>query len=157
MLKANIGLTNQQVSEVVQLLNKTLADEVVLYSKTRNYHWNVTGSNFGQLHKLFEDQYNEIAELADSIAERTRQLGHFAVGTLSGLLKLTNLLEGQDIRDDSAMIQNLLDDHETIIRILRKNIDKVSTKLKNQGTADFLAGVIEAHEKMAWMLRSHVK
>ena len=64
MLKANIGLTNQQVSEVVQLLNKTLTDEVVLYSKTRNYHWNVTGSNFGQLHKLFEDQYNEIAELA---------------------------------------------------------------------------------------------
>ena len=157
MLKANIGLTNQQVSEVVQLLNKTLADEAVLYSKTRNYHWNVTGSNFGQLHKLFEDQYNEIAELADSIAERTRQLGHFAVGTLSGLLKLTNLLEGQDIPDDSAMIQNLLDDHETIIRILRKNIDKVSTKLKDQGTADFLTGVIEAHEKIAWMLRSHVK
>ena len=94
MLKANIGLTNQQVSEVVQLLNKTLADEAVLYSKTRNYHWNVTGSNFGQLHKLFEDQYNEIAELADSIAERTRQLGHFTVGTLSGLLKHTNLLEG---------------------------------------------------------------
>jgi len=87
--------------------------------------------------------------LAYSIAERTRHLGYFAVGTLSGLLKLTNLLEVQDIPDDSAMIQNLLDDHETIIRILRKNIDKVSTKLKDQGTADFLTGVIEAHEKIA--------
>ena len=67
------------------------------------------------------------------------------------------MLEGQDIPDDSPMIQNLLDDHETIIRILRKNIDKISTKLKDQGTADFLTGVIEAHEKIAWMLRSHVK
>ena len=157
MIKANVGLSDKNAKEISAILNKLLADEVLLYSKTRNYHWNVTGPNFGQLHKFFEDQYNEIAEIADSVAERVRQLGHFAVGTLSGFLKITNLTEGQDTPDDQAMIRNLLDDHETIIRIVRKAIDDVSQKWKDQGTADFLTGLMESHEKTAWMLRATLR
>ena len=155
-MKPNIGIADNHLSEVSNLLNVLLADEFVLYAKTRNYHWNVTGPHFSDLHKFFEGQYEEIDEIMDSVAERARMLGHFAIGSLNQFSKSTRLTEGQDAGNDKKMIQNLLDDHETIIRELRNDVNEVNDKYKDAGTADFLTGIMEDHEKMAWVLRAYL-
>lgn len=155
-MNTNIGLSAEHLLETGKLLNTLLADEVTLYVKTRNYHWNVTGPGFSEMHKFFEGQYEELDEIMDSVAERARMLGHYALGTLSGFVKTTHLTEGQDADTTAKMIQNLLDDHETIIRTVRNDINLVNDTYKDAGTADFLTGVMESHEKMAWMLRSHL-
>jgi starvation-inducible DNA-binding protein len=155
-MKPNIGIPENHLLETSTLLNTLLADEFTLYAKTRNYHWNVTGHNFAELHKFFESQYEQLDEIVDEVAERVRMLGHYSLGSLNAFSKAARLTEGQDESTSAKMIQNLLDDHETIIRILRNDINAVTDNFKDAGTADFLTGVMESHEKMAWMLRSHL-
>ncbi|WEK34400.1 MAG: DNA starvation/stationary phase protection protein [Candidatus Pseudobacter hemicellulosilyticus] len=156
-MKANIGLTDKNAQQIAIVLNKILADEFVLYAKTRNYHWNYEGDNFMEMHKFFEGQYEELAELIDEIAERIRAIGHYAEGRLKEYLKLTDLTEPSSTTKQPQQVKNLLDDHETIVRYLRKQVDEVDNKYKDAGTADFLTGLMEKHEKMAWMLRSYLK
>jgi starvation-inducible DNA-binding protein len=151
----NIGLTDKQRDGVVGILNAALSDEFVLYTKTRNFHWNVTGSQFNDLHKFFEAQYEELEGFIDDVAERARALGGVAVGSMQGFLKHTRLKESTGVSPSAMeMIAELLKDHETIIRQLREDIKKVGDKFSDEGTADFLTGNMEAHEKMAWMLRA---
>lgn len=156
-MKANIGLTDKNSQKIALLLNKMLADEQVLYAKTRNYHWNYEGDNFMEMHKFFEGQYEELAQLIDDIAERVRSIGHFAEGRLKDYLALTQLLEPGSTSDQQKQVKNLLGDHETIIRELRNNVNTATDELKDAGTADFFTGLMEKHEKMAWMLRSYLK
>ena len=151
----NIGLSDKQRGGVADILNASLADEFVLYTKTRNFHWNVTGPQFNDLHKFFEAQYEELEGFVDDVAERARALGGVALGSMQGFLKNTRLKESVGAPPTAmAMIAELLKDHETIIRQLREDIGKVSDKFGDEGTADFLTGNMEAHEKMAWMLRA---
>ena len=151
----NIGLSEKQRSGVVDILNATLADEFVLYTKTRNFHWNVTGPQFNDLHKFFEAQYQELEGFIDDVAERARALGGVALGSMQSYLKRTRLKESSGAPPVAmTMIAELLNDHEAIIRQLREDVAKVSDKLGDEGTADFLTGNMEAHEKMAWMLRA---
>ena len=157
VMKVNIGIAEKNLAGTATLLNSLLADEFTLYAKTRNYHWNVTGPNFIEMHKFFEGQYEELDEIMDSVAERVRMLGHFSLGSLNAFSKATRLTEGQDESTTPKMIQSLLDDHETLARETRKDIDTVGDKYKDAGTADFLTGVLKSHEKMAWMLRSHLR
>src|SRR3569832_2060478 len=91
--KINIGLTDEQRAGVAQILDRTLADLFVLYTKTRNYHWNVVGEHFRDLHKLLEEQYTELEEAIDLVAERSRKLGAPALGTLKEYLQHTSLKE----------------------------------------------------------------
>jgi len=151
-----IGISENNAKATATILNNFVADEFLLYTKTRNYHWNVRGMEFGVLHKFFEDQYGQLEELVDEVAERVRMLGHFALGSLDQFLKIARLTEGQEATTAQNMIQNLLEDHETIIRLLREAIPVVSDKHKDLGNADFLTSLVEKHEKMAWMLRSHL-
>jgi len=155
-MKPNIGISDAHLSETSNLLNSLLADEFTLYAKTRNYHWNVTGPHFSDLHKFFESQYEALDEIMDSVAERVRMLGHYALGTITDFAKSTRLVEGQQADNANKMIQSLLDDHETIIREIRNDINKVNDTCKDAGTADFLTGIMEDHEKMAWMLRAYL-
>jgi starvation-inducible DNA-binding protein len=151
----NIGLGDKQRSGVIEILNAALADEFVLYTKTRNFHWNVTGPQFNDLHKFFEAQYEEIEGFIDDIAERARALGGAALGSLQGYLKHTRLKENNGAAPAAMeMVAELLNDHEIVIRQLRADIAKVSDKFGDEGSADFLTGSMEAHEKMAWMLRA---
>lgn len=143
----------QAVADKLQVL---LADEQVLYTKTRNYHWNVVGDNFHEMHLFFEGQYGELAEIIDEVAERIRMIGHFSTGRLVDFLKLTHLLEPEYTSDQSQQIKNLLDDHETIIRFLRELITEFADKEKDLGSSDFVTGLLRQHEKMAWMLRSYL-
>ncbi len=155
-MKPNIGIPAKHLLETAKLLNILLADEFALYAKTRNYHWNVTGPGFIEMHKFFEGQYEQLDEMMDEVAERVRMLGHYSLGSLNAFAKATRLTEGQDETNAAKMIQNLLDDHETIIRQVRGEIDLITDKYNDAGTADFLTGIMESHEKMAWMLRSHL-
>lgn len=95
--------------------------------------------------------------MIDDIAERIRSLGHFALGSLADFIEVTHMdEENHDFSNSIQIIQALVDDHETIIRIIRNDITPISEKYKDLGTADFVTGLMEQHEKMAWMLRSHL-
>lgn len=156
-METKIGITTENRNTGVQKLCKLLADEYVLYTKTRNAHWNVEGYDFYNKHLFFEQQYGELDEIIDSVAERIRTLGHYTPATLKDFLNLTQLTETKSEANDSiGFIKELLIDHESIIIFLRENID-FYTDLKDYGTSDFITGLMETHEKMAWMLRSHIK
>ena len=156
-MKANIGISDKNSKEVASVLNKILADEYLLYTKTRNYHWNIEGSNFMEMHLFFESQYNTIDEAIDEIAERVRQIGHYAQGRLKDFIKQSQLVEQEYTTDQKSQLKNLLDDHEAIIRFLRLHIDIFTDKYKDAGNADFITGLMQKHEKMAWFLRSYLK
>ena len=90
-MKANIGIKQESITKVVDVLTKVLADEFVLYTKTKKAHWNVEGPDFYNKHLFFEQQYEALDEIVDTVAERIRTLGHYAPGTLKEYLALTNL------------------------------------------------------------------
>ncbi|MDP4286167.1 MAG: DNA starvation/stationary phase protection protein [Bacteroidota bacterium] len=157
-MKPNIGITDKNRQAVANQLSKFLADEYVLYTKTRNAHWNIEGGDFYDKHKFFESQFEQFDEFIDSIAERIRTLGHYAPATLKSFLSLTHLTEVASEKNDSkGFIKELLLDHESIIIHFRENITRFADEFKDLGTSDFITGLMEAHEKMAWFLRSHLK
>jgi starvation-inducible DNA-binding protein len=157
-IEPKIGIASENREYVVKILVGLLADEYVLYTKTRKYHWNVTGTRFQQLHEFFKVQYTQLEVIVDDVAERIPQLGGKAVATLEEFKQFTQLKEdaGQ-YPDANKMLSNLLDDHETIIRSLRTDGDACADKYHDMGTNDFLIGLMELHEKTAWMIRAHVE
>jgi starvation-inducible DNA-binding protein len=152
-----IGLPRENLQRVNAILSRILADQHVLYQKTRNYHWNLTGRRFHTLHELFEKQYRALVEAIDETAERIRMLGGVAPGSMSEFLTLASLKEdsGRLISGEDA-VEALAADHAACVRSLRKAIDETADANDDAGTADFLTDLIRAHEKTAWMLRSHL-
>ena len=156
-METAIGIREENRTEIGYMLSKLLADEFVLYTKTRNAHWNVEGIDFANKHKFFEEQYEQLDEIMDQVAERIRMIGEYAPGTLHQFLDLTHLTEQARIKNDSAsFIRELLADHENIIINLRQQVDRIADDFKDFGTSDFITGLMESHEKMAWMLRAHL-
>jgi starvation-inducible DNA-binding protein len=157
-IKTNIGISDDSRKSVVEILNSRLSDEYTLYTKTRKYHWNVTGKRFFQLHEFFEEQYEQLDEMIDEIAERARQLGGKSFGTMEEFVRTSSVEEDPgEYPDAQTMISNLLEDHEAIIQTLRKNADDCDEKYDDMGTNDFLLEAVQKHEKMAWMLRAHLE
>ena len=156
-MNPNIGLSEEQRTGVVKILNALLSDEYCLYTKTRNYHWNVTGPQFNDLHKFFEERYTELNGVVEDVAERARSLDGWAFGTLTEFSQHARLTEhpGQ-YPNARQMIANLLADHETIVQQLRADLE-AAEKYHDMGTNDFLTGLMEKHEKMAWMLRAFLQ
>jgi starvation-inducible DNA-binding protein len=153
-----IGISEKNRLAVAKELSKLLADEFMLYTKTRNAHWNVEGPDFHAMHLFFESQYEQLDDVMDSVAERMRSIGHYAPATLSEYLKLTHLTEKTSRKNNSAgFIKDLLEDHNSIIEFLRGIIKPIADQYDDAGTSDFLTGLLEDHEKMAWMLRSHLQ
>ncbi len=157
-MKPQIGINENNLAESAHALNSILADEFLLYTKTRNAHWNIEGGDFYSKHKFFEAQYEQLDELMDEVAERIRSLGHYAPASLKLFLQLTHLTETLHEKNDSTCyIAELLSDHEAILIRLRGLITVTANSYSDLGTSDFLTGLLETHEKMAWMLRSHLK
>jgi starvation-inducible DNA-binding protein len=156
--KIQLGLDQESRTQVCELLQRVLADEITLYTKTRNYHWNVMGPRFHTLHVFLEEQYQALQEKSDEVAERIRSLGEYAAGSMNEFIELTRLEEQLPGEHPTAtqMIARLADDHEAIVRTLREDVDKCDDEYDDTGTADFLTGLMEDHEKMAWMLRAHL-
>ncbi len=156
-MKANIGLSQKNLASVKDILNSILADAVVLYTKTRKFHWNVSGNSFMELHKLFENQYKKLEEAIDEIAERINKLGFKTPGTMKEFLEAASLKEAPGKYPVQAeMIKELLNDHEAVIITLRKSVDDCDEKFSDKGTADFLTGLMLEHETMAWTLRRYL-
>lgn len=156
-MKANLGISTENRLSVSNKLAKLMADENLLYIKTKNAHWNIEGSDFYEKHKFFQTQIGEIDAIIDRVAERIRTLGHYARGTLQSFLDLTHLIEKSREKNDSlGFIKELISDHESIIMKLRENIKPFAEDFKDVGSSDFITGLMEEHEKMAWFLRSHL-
>lgn len=158
-MKPDIAIADKNLTAIAKALNGCLADSHLLYFKTRKFHWNVSGDDFMELHKLFESQYETIAEAIDEIAERVSQMGGIAIGTTVEFAEMSSLKEspGKNPANNRDMIKELLGDHETIIKSLREKIDACEDDYKDKGTADFLTGLMQGHEKMAWTLRRYFK
>jgi len=154
LIQPNIGLEEDIRLPVVEILNRSLANESILSQKTRSALWNSSGSRFFELHIFFETQYKQLDEISDKIAERTRMLGGMALSSFAQFLAHSQLEEESTNVPD---ILHLLADHESIIRFLRGDIRQVSEEYEDEGTVELLVGVMSLHEKMAWMLRSYIE
>jgi len=149
----HLGLEN--IKDILSHLESMLANTYVIAIKTQNFHWNVRDARFHMLHDLFSQQYNQLAEAIDDIAERIRVLDGYAPASMKAYLKLANLKEITSvIYDGNTMLQELKADHLSMIRILRAAIEKISMT-KDQGTLDFMIQRLQYHEKVAWILSSH--
>lgn len=157
-MKTSIGIKNENLAKVAGVLVQTLADEFVLCTKTKKAHWNVEGADFYNKHLFFEAQYEQLDGIIDTLAERIRMLGHYAPATLREYLALTHLSETHlESNDSLTYMKALLSDHESILIHLRENIENFAVEFHDAGTSDYITGLLETHEKMAWMLRSHLK
>lgn len=144
------GDTRQAVGEA---LDRVLADTYILYLKTQNFHWNVTGPSFPALHAMFEQQYRELAAAVDDLAERIRALGRWAPGSYREFARLGSLAEADGHPDATTMLRTLVADHESLAGVLRELIT-IAEEKADHATVDLLGARLNAHEKTAWMLRS---
>jgi len=150
------GINTEDRAKIVESLSTVLADAYMLYLKTHNFHWNVTGPMFSTLHVLFEEQYTEQWNALDEIAERIRALGHFAPATSRRYAELSSIKEEPEVLSSKDMIRQLVEGNEILIRTLRASV-KVADELDDFPTADMLTTRMEVHEKNAWMLRSFLE
>jgi starvation-inducible DNA-binding protein len=141
---------------VVDQLSELLSDSYILYLKTQNFHWNVTGPMFTTLHGLFMTQYTELAVAIDEIAERIRALGAFAPGSFAEFSRRSAVKEATGHPSAKEMIKALLADQEKIVTLSHKLFASAEAA-KDQATADLATRRQNAHEKNAWMLRSHLE
>ena len=153
VIAVNIGITADDRAKVASELSKVLADSYTLYMMTHNFHWNVTGPMFNTLHTMFMDQYTELWQALDLIAERIRALGHFAPGTYAEFAKLSSIAEPTSIPNSDEMVTMLLGANEAVARTARAAFE-CADAVNDQPTADILTQRLDVHEKTAWMLRS---
>lgn len=149
----NIGIGKKERKEITDGLSRLLADSYTLYLKTHNFHWNVEGPMFNTLHQMFMDQYTELWNALDLIAERIRALGHYAPGSYKQYSKLSSIKESDKIPKAHDMIKQLLEGHEIVARTARQ-IFTAAENGNDEATLDLLTQRIQLHEKTAWMLRS---
>lgn len=140
---------------LIEHLSSILADTYLLYTKTQGCHWNVVSPLFYALHKLFEEQYRELAEAVDLLAEQIRTLGSLAPASLQQFLELSTLDEMRVPQEAPLMIKSLSDDHKKIAHRLRTGV-QLAEELQDVAVADLYTDRIRQHDKMRWMLESHV-
>ncbi|MEH6735788.1 MAG: Dps family protein [Shewanella sp.] len=156
MSNINIGIDKKDRSEIAEGLKKLLADTYTLYLQTHNFHWNVTGVRFRELHLMFEEQYMELAIAVDDIAERVRTLDVAAPGTYKEFSKLSSIDEVNGVPHATEMIEVLLVGHEKIIQTAR-DVLKVAHQLDDESTVSLVSDRMRVHEKTSWMLRASNK
>lgn len=155
-MEPKIGITKKDLNTSVDFLTVVLANEMLLYVKTRKFHWNVSGNSFMELHKLFEEHYTELEHTIDEIAERISKLGAKAIGTMQEFIDHATLKENSNNTvDQKEMINELLSDHEAILKQLREYIKEIE-ETNDYGTADFLTALLQSHETQAWTVRKYV-
>ena len=152
-MDVNIGLDDAKRNEIADGLGRVLADSYTLYLKTHNFHWNVTGPHFSQLHLMFETHYNELAIAVDDIAERIRALGAFAPGSYSQFAELSSIKDETGQPNWKEMVTQLVDGHEAVVRPCR-TVLKLAQDADDESTASLIGDRMSIHEKTAWMLRS---
>ena len=168
----NIGISEDNREAISEELSKVLADSYMLYLKTHNYHWNVTGELFHSLHEQFEEQYTELADAIDEIAERIRALGYRAPGTFREFQELTSITEEENEPEEALeMVRKLEDERDPRVRAAIAGLNAamyqgqgegelhhdLQHELRREATIDLLTERLHIHSKNAWMLRSHLE
>ncbi|MBN8522363.1 MAG: DNA starvation/stationary phase protection protein [Rickettsiaceae bacterium] len=141
--------------KIANALKSVLADSYSLYFKTQNFHWNVTGPHFKSLHSLFEEQYTDLADAIDEIAERIRWLGQKVPGSLKFYSDLTSISSSDEHADSTTMIKELLQGQDLVIKTLKAALTVAKT-FDDEGTCDLLIARIKTHEKNSWILKSSI-
>lgn len=153
-LKMDIGISDKDRAAIAQGLSRLLADTYTLYLTTHNFHWNVTGPMFNSLHAMFMEQYTELWNAVDPIAERIRALGHVAPGSYAQYAQLSSLPDAPAEPPKALeMVRILVQGHEAVARTARSLFPLVD-KANDEPTADVLVQRLSVHEQTAWMLRS---
>lgn len=155
-MEINIGISEKHRKNIAGGLSRLLADSYMLYLKTHNYHWNVTGELFHPLHEQFEHQYTELAEAIDEIAERIRALGHKSPGSFMEFKELTSIKEDTEKPQALEMVRRLAIANEQVIRTAREAL-KPAYEADDEATIDLITRRLNVHSKAAWMLRSHLE
>ncbi len=139
--------------EVVDGLARVLADTFVLYFKTHAHHWNVTGPQFKALHDMFEEQYTELWNATDELAERIRALDSYAPVSMKELQELATLREVGQLPDAEEMVKQLAADNRAIVDSIFPAL-RAAEEAGDEATTDMLIARVQIHEKAAWMLES---
>lgn len=155
-MEINIGISNEHRKDIAEGLSRILADSYMVYLKTHNYHWNVTGKLFHSLHEMFEEQYTELAAAIDEIAERIRAIGYRAPGSFKEFSEITSIEEDTDQPNALEMVRRLALDNEVILRTAREVLP-ICEEAADEATIDLLVQRLNVHSKTAWMLRSHLE
>lgn len=151
-----LNIDNKNILPVVTELNILLADYHVYYQKLRNFHWNVLGKNFFDLHQRFEEMYNDTRTKIDEIAERIVTLKYHPISKLSDYIEVSRIKEASPLLSDEEMVENIINDHGLILEQLGKIIDRAN-KANDEGTVDLIGAYIRELEKSTWMLNAWSK
>ncbi|MBP1222865.1 Dps family protein [Flavobacterium sp. 1355] len=155
-MSPNIGISTKNLKKSTNILATILSNEMTLYVKTRKFHWNISGNSFMELHKLFEDQYRILENNIDEVAERISQLGEKTIGTMTEFIENSTLKESpKEYASQKNMLQELLENHEQMVTEFRDYIPAFENDNHDIGSADFITGLLQQHEKMAWILRRY--
>lgn len=152
-MNVGIGISETDRKKIANGLSHLLADSYILYLKTHNFHWNVEGPMFNSLHQMFMDQYTELWNALDLIAERIRALGAYAPGSYKKFAQLSSIPEAEEAMPANAMIKQLLEGHEAVAKTTR-GIFSLAESASDEATLDLLTQRLQLHEKTAWMLRA---
>jgi len=152
-MKIDIGLNVKEREQIADSLKVLLADSYTLYLLTHNFHWNVTGPKFRELHLMFEEQYTELASAVDLIAERIRTLGVYAPGSYKAFTKLSNIKETEEVPAAGDMMGILTKAHEQVVKTCRATLQPAQ-KANDESAVSLVSDRMVLHEKTAWMLRS---
>ncbi|WP_299879047.1 Dps family protein [uncultured Cocleimonas sp.] len=156
MTSINIGINEEGRLKIAEGLKKLLADSYTLYLQTHNFHWNVTGMQFRELHLMFEEQYTELATAVDDVAERIRTLDVPAPGTYIEFSRLSSIAEVEGVPSSTEMVELLTKGHEQVIKTCREVL-KIAQEFEDESTASLVSDRMVIHEKTAWMLRATTK
>ncbi len=153
MTKIDIGIKEQDRIDVAERLKHLLADSYTLYLQTHNFHWNVTGPHFSELHLMFEEHYTELSTAVDEIAERIRTLDVPAPGTYSEFAKLSRIKEVEGVPEAKEMVDLLTSGHESVVKSCR-DVLEIAQQANDESTVALVSDRMRVHEKTAWMLRA---
>ena len=155
--ETRFGLSTKEITSSTNNRTIILGSEMVFYVKMRNYHWNISGNSFIELHRLIEEQYKKVEFLIDEIAERISKLGGKAIGSMQEFLKNSVLDESKTTTvGQKQMLEDLWNDHNTMAKKLREFIETLDEETKDLVTVDFLTSDLESHESMGWMLKKYL-
>ena len=153
MTSIDIGINKENRVQISDGLKRLLADSYTLYLQTHNFHWNVTGLQFRELHLMFEEHYTELAVAVDDVAERIRTLDVPAPGTYKEFSKLSSIKEVDGVPSSAEMVELLTRGHEQVIKTCREVL-KIAQNAEDESTASLVSERMRIHEKTAWMLRA---
>ncbi len=155
--QTRFGLSKKEITTSTSNLTIVLGSEMVFYVKMRNYHWNITGNSFIELHRLIEEHYKKVELIIDDVAERVSTLGGTAIGSMEEFLKNSVIEEStSESLHQKNMLEDLWNDHNTMATKIREFIEIIEEETKDRVSVDFLTSVLESHESMGWMLKKYL-